>query len=88
MLDSCLEVLRPFNNCYEQVIDDHTDGLVNKALNSHETVAMNIAMWSKRLPTQIRSHTFDEMNPKYFSSFYFAIKLACDLNGIQEGAGM
>lgn len=84
--DSSLGVVRPADKRRDKALDYHPHHFVQKALEYDENATKNIGRWKMKLRTQIRSLTFDAIEPISVVNFLCAFYLGSHTNRIHEGA--
>lgn len=82
------KTIRPVNNRFRDALDFRTYRLVDTSPKYDDRVAKRVAKWAKRLQVQMKTNIFDSFDPISIISFLSAFKLACDTNGVHEGAAM
>lgn len=83
-----LNVLQPVKDKFKTAMDYHTYSSDDQSQAYNYNVARKISEWSKRLTVQMKSQTFDAVEPITIVSFFNDPKLACDNNGVHEGTSL
>lgn len=83
-----LPVIQIIHNCFKDAVEYRTYRLDNQYTLYDHTVSKNIAKMSKRFSTQMKPHTFDPFDTISIIGFLFNFQLACDTDGIHEGAAI
>ena len=81
-------MIRPINNLFTKAVNYKTYRLERRSARYDSTVARHINRYRKKLDVQMRSHTFSGQDPIAVLGFLARLKMACDHNGITEGAAV
>lgn len=76
------------NNGFWNALDHHTYHLADKSSKYSDFIAENVANWAKRLQVQMKTIIFNSFDLISIIIFLATFKLACDTNGIREGAAV
>ena len=81
-------VIRPLNDLFTKAVNHKTYRLDRRSARDDSTVARQINRYSKKLDVQMRTYTFSGQDPIAVLGFLALLKVACDHNGITEGAAV
>ena len=79
---------RPLNDLSTKAVNYKTYRLERRSVRYDSTIARHINCYRKNLDVKMRSHTFSGQDPIAVLGFLARLKMACDHNGITEGAAL
>lgn len=83
-----MEINHPVNHRSKKLVDCRTARLADILTKYYCLVSKNIAKIEKQTTAQIKPHTFNSFDPMSIIGFLKNFKLACDTDGVHEGASM
>lgn len=83
-----IKVLKPLNTYYTEALDFLTYRLRLQSQKYNGHISEKMDKWARRMNVQMKSACFRPSDPISVLSFLHNFKMACDSNGIHEGAAM
>ena len=81
-------MIRPQNDLFSKAIDYRTYRLESRSARYDASTALRINRYRKKLDVQMKTHTFGGQDPIAVLGFLVRFKMACDHNGVSEGAAV
>ena len=81
-------VIRPLNDLFTKAVNYKTYRLDRRSARYDSSVAWRVNRYRKKLDVQMKTHTFSGQDPIAVLGFLARFKMACDHNGISEGAAV
>ena len=81
-------MIRPLNDLFTEAVDYRTFGLECRSARYDASIARRINRYRKKLEVQMKTHTFGGQDPIAMLEFLARFKMACDHNGVSEGAAV
>ena len=79
-------MIRPLNDLFTKAVGYRTYRLESRSAPYDASTARRINCYRKKLEVQIKTHTFGGQDPIAVLGFLARFKMACDHNGVSEGA--
>ena len=81
-------MIRPLNDLFNKAVDYRTYRLENRSARYDANTARRINRFRKKLDVEMKTHTFGGQDPIAVLGFLAQYKMACDRNGVSEGAAV
>ena len=81
-------MIRPLKDLFTKAVDYRTYRLGNRSARYDASTAWRINRYRKKLDVQMKTHTFGGQDPIAVLGFLAQFKMACDHNGVSEGAAV
>ena len=81
-------MIRPLNDLFTKAVDYRTYRLESRSARYDASTARRINRYRKKLDVQMKTHTFRGQDPIAVLGFLARFKMACDHNGVSEGAAV
>ena len=81
-------MIRPLNDLFTKAVDYCTYPLEIRSARYDASTARRINHYRKKLDVQMKTHTFGGQDPITVLRFLARFKIACDHNGVSEGAAV
>ena len=83
-----LPVIGPLNDLFTKAVDYRTYRLESRSARYEASTARRINRYRKKLDVQMKTPTFGGQDPIAVLGFLAQFKMACDHNGVSEGAAV
>ena len=81
-------MIRPLNDLFTKAVDYCIYRLENRSARYDASSARRINLYRKKLDVPMKTHTFGGQDPIAVLGFLVRFKMACDHNGVSEGAAV
>ena len=81
-------MIKPLNDLFSKAVDYRTYRLERRSSRYDAGTARRVNRYRKKLDVQMKTHTFSGQDPIAVLGFLARFKMACDHNGLTEGAAL